>query len=75
MRADTNTPMITVLMLACSRDPERDFGEPCRDSEDIRDRLKAALQTLTGCSQSSGAVRGGAVFQDHFKFSVSPTGW
>lgn len=63
--------MIAVLMLVYSRDPEQDFvGEPRGDSEDIRDRLKAALQTLTGCSQSSGAVRGGAVFYNHFKLTV-----
>lgn len=38
------------------------MGKPCRDSEDIRDRLKAALQTLTRCSwelRGEGAVSSG----------------
>lgn len=44
--------MIAVLMLEKSKDPEQDFvGKTRRDSEEIRNRLKAALQTLTGCSR------------------------
>ncbi|KAG7215598.1 hypothetical protein INR49_022124 [Caranx melampygus] len=44
--------LLTMAGLIFRRDPEQDFvGKPHRDSEDIRDRLKAALQTLMGCSQ------------------------
>lgn len=69
--------MIAALVLVQSRDPELDFvGKPYRDSEDIRDRLKAALQTLTGCSRELGGSSEGrnCFFRGHFKLSILQRG-
>lgn len=64
LRANTNTPMIAVLMLVESKDPEQDsVGKAHRESEDIRDGLKAALQTLTEL------IREGLFLRGHFKLA------
>lgn len=64
LRANTNTPMIAVLMLVESKDPGQDsVGKAHRESEDIRDGLKAALQTLTEL------IREGLFLRGHFKLA------